>query len=424
MATLLPSAAPGVRPDPLEAAATALVRFGALMLRAGNVSFRAREGIERLSASMALDHTVSILSFDYIAVTAHEAGRSFTAERRVTGFAINADRIDALDRLAREAPCGTAAADIEARLDALERAPALRTIEIVSAAVAVACAAFAFLNGGGPIAMLAAGISGGIGQVLRTLLLGRRLNQFVVTALCAVIASTSYCSIIFGLLALGVSAPTHAAGFISSVLFLVPGFPLVAAFTDLAQGDLTVGVTRFAYCSMLVLAAGFGICIVSGAFGLSAAPPPPWPLGESTALLLRAVATTIGACGFAMLYNSPRRAVLTVGILALLGNDLRLGLHDAGMALPAATFLGALAVGLLASIGPVRAHGARIAVTVPGIILMVPGTPLYTALIGFGQGDIGDALTPLVTAAFIIGAMTVGLLTARLLTDRAWLYDR
>jgi uncharacterized membrane protein YjjB (DUF3815 family) len=111
-------------------------------------------------------------------------------------------------------------------------------------------------------------------------------------------------------------------------------------------------------------------------------------------------------------------------VLALLGNDLRLGLHDAGMALPVATFIGALAVGLLASLSPVRVHGPRIALTVPGIILMVPGTPLYTALIDFGQGDVVSALEPLVTAVFIIGAMTVGLLTARLLTDRAWLYDR
>ena len=233
-----------------------------------------------------------------------------------------------------------------------------------------------------------------------------------------------YCSIIFGLLALGVSTPTHAAGFISSVLFLVPGFPLVAAVTDLAQGDFTVGVTRFAYGSVLTLAGGFGVSMVSSTFGLSAAPFPPWPLGEPAALLLRAVATTIGACGFALLYDSPWRTVLTVGALALLGNDLRLGLHDAGMGLPVATFLGALAVGLLASLRPVRAHGPRIALTVRGIILMVPGTPLYTALIGFGQGDIVDALAPLVTAAFILGAMTVRLLTARLLTDRAWLYDR
>lgn len=424
MAKVLPNDAPAIRPIRLQVAATALARFGALMLRAGDVSFRAREGIERLSMAMGFDQAVCTLSFDAVGVTVYEANQSVTAVRRVTGFAINADRIGALDCLAREAPVGTTPEDVDTQLDALERAPALRMVYTVSAAVAVACGAFAFLNGGDLVVMLAAGIGGGGGQALRMKLLNRGLNQFMVTALCAIVASMVYCSIIFGLSLLAVIAPTHAAGFISSVLFLVPGFPLVAAVTDLAQGDFTVGVSRFAYGSMLTLAGGLGVSIVSSTVGLSATPLPPWPFSEPTMLLLRAVATTIGACGFAILYNSPWRTVLTVGVLALLGNDLRLGLHDAGMALPIATFIGALAVGLLASLSPVRGHGPRIALTVPGIILMVPGTPLYTALIDFGQGDVVSALEPLVTAVFIIGAMTVGLLTARLLTDRAWLYDR
>src|ERR1700693_780915 len=79
MGTLLPKAAPAVRPVRLKTAATGLARFGALMLRAGDVSVRAREGIERLSATMGLDHAVSTLSFDAIAVTVYEAGQSFTA---------------------------------------------------------------------------------------------------------------------------------------------------------------------------------------------------------------------------------------------------------------------------------------------------------------------------------------------------------
>jgi uncharacterized membrane protein YjjP (DUF1212 family) len=424
MGKLLSKDAPSALPVSPKAAATMLARFGALMLRAGDVSFRAREGIERLSTAMGLDHAVCILSFDSVGVTVYEASQSFTALRRVTGFGINAERIGILDRLAREVPRGTTPGEIGTQLDALERAPTLRTIRSVSVAVAVACAAFAFLNGGGPVAMLTASVGAGVGQALRMQLLLRGLNQFVVTALCAIVASTIYCSIIFGLLLLNITAPAHAAGFISSVLFLVPGFPLVAAVTDLAQGDLTVGVTRFAYGSMLTLAGGFGVSIVSGSFGLSATPISPWPFSEPAWLLLRAVATAIGAGGFAILYNSPWRTVLTVGVLALLGNDLRLGLHDAGVGLPVATFIGALAVGLLASTGLVRTHGPRIVATVPGIILMVPGTPLYTALIDFGQGDVVNALEPLVTATFIIGAMTVGLLTARLLTDRAWLYDR
>jgi hypothetical protein len=77
---------------------------------------------------------------------------------------------------------------------------------------------------------------------------------------------------------------------------------------------------------------------------LSSAPPPPPEFGETLTLLLRAIASFAGGCGFAILYNSSPRTVLAVGALALVGNELRLALHDAGMTLAPATFLGALAV--------------------------------------------------------------------------------
>jgi uncharacterized membrane protein YjjB (DUF3815 family) len=56
-------------------------------------------------------------------------------------------------------------------------------------------------------------------------------------------------------------------------------------------------------------------------------------------LLPRAAATFIGACGFASLYNSTWRTVRTVGLLALVGNEIKFGLNDAGMALASAPLL-------------------------------------------------------------------------------------
>jgi uncharacterized membrane protein YjjB (DUF3815 family) len=271
--------------------------------------------------------------------------------------------------------------------------------------------------------MIAAGAGGGFGQALRMRLLGLRLNQFIITTLCAIVASTIYCTFVAGLPLLGVAAPHHAAGFISSTLFLVPGFPLVAALVDLVQGEFSIGVTRLAYGAMLVIAGGFGICIVHGLANLPAAPPPPCRLDELAALLLRATSTFIGACGFAILYNSSWSIVWTVGVLALVGNDLRLGLHDAGMALAPATFIGALVVGLLATAARRFIDEPRIALTVPGTILMVPGTFLYTALVRFDQGDMVGALADAVPAMFIMGAMAIGLVTARFVTDWTLLYD-
>ena len=56
----------------------------------------------------------------------------------------------------------------------------------------------------------------------------------------------------------------HPAGFMSSVLFLVPGFPLVAALLDLLEHQTVAAFSRFAYGIMMFLAATFGLSIIVG----------------------------------------------------------------------------------------------------------------------------------------------------------------
>lgn len=418
---------PATGPEPqaeLAAAVAVLLRFGAMMLRAGTVSHRVRDGVDRLATAMGVAPVVLDLAFDGMTLTARRGGESHTAATRVVGYTVDAYRLGALERLAGAAQPGAAPAELERQLDAVEALLPLRRRMVVAIAAALACGGFASLNGGGPGAMLATAIGACIGQYLRMALLGRRVNQFVVTAVAAVVGSACYCLAAWLLARLGLDLPGNAAGFVSSVLFLVPGFPLVAALTDLMQSDLSVATTRLAYGLMLVLAGGFGVCMVAAAADLSAGAPPPWLLGAWPNLVLRGAASFIGAAGFAILYNSTTRTVWVVGLLGVIGNELRLGLHDAGMALAPATLIGALAVGMLATRAQRRLHEPRIALSVPGVIVMVPGTLLYEALIRFEQGDVTDALASAVPAVFIVGAMAIGLAAARLLADPARLYDR
>jgi uncharacterized membrane protein YjjP (DUF1212 family) len=408
-----------------------LLLYGDAMLRNGTVSFRVRESIERIGHALGLHQVTLHLAFDSITLTASNdlakgtrTGETVTSLRRVSGYGINAYRLGALERLGLEAKPGLTPSEVLARLAEIDRTPPLRGNITVILAVALACGAFAYLNQGNPSAMFAAAVGGGIGQGLRMKLLRQSLNQFVVTALCAILASTTYCLVALALARLGLGSLRHASGFVSSVLFLVPGFPLVAAVVDLVQNDLSVGVTRLAYGMMLVFAGGFGICMVAGGVGLSADAPQPWVISGAMATLLWETATFGGACGFSILYNSTWPTVVLVGLLALVGNNLRFGLHHWGMSLAPATFLGAFTVGLLATTVRQVVHEPRIAITVPGIIIMVPGTLAYEAIIHFEKGDVAGAMANALPAGFILGAMAIGLAAARLVSDRAWLHDR
>jgi uncharacterized membrane protein YjjP (DUF1212 family) len=96
---------------------------------------------------------------------------------------------------------------------------------------------------------------GGAGQGLRAWLARRSFNQYGVTALCALVASGVYVLIAMLCTQLGFGTSRHTAGFIASVLFLVPGFPLVGALLDLLQFETVVAISRLAYGVMIALTA-------------------------------------------------------------------------------------------------------------------------------------------------------------------------
>jgi uncharacterized membrane protein YjjP (DUF1212 family) len=409
---------------PLAEALEVLLRFGTLMLRAGDTAFRVRDSMGMVATSMGIEGLSLHITINGMTATVRRNGEQMTLASEVSPPGINAWRIGALERLARTRRPDLAPKDLAADLDAIEAVPPIHSIITVAGAIGLASGAFSYLNDGDMLGTGAAIAAGGLGQAARMLMFRRHLNQYAVTTLCAILASGVYCLIVAGISRQGFQ-PSDAVGFISSVLFLVPGFPLVAALLDLLQHQTVAGVTRLFYGMLILLAAAFGLSLVAAVAGLTSVPAASPPHGiELVPVLWRAVASFAGGCGFAILYNSSARTVLAVGLLSLLGNDLRLALQDLGMALPPATFFGAFAVGLLASLARARLRDPRIVLTVPGIIIMTPGIYAFQTIVLLNQGDILAAIQAGAVCCFIVGGMAMGLAAARFISERRWIIER
>src|SRR5262249_57788161 len=106
--------------------------------------------------------------------------------------------------------------------------------------------------------------------------------------------------------------------------------------------------------------------------GVDLAPPPRLEIPYALKLVFRAVASVAGGCAFAMLFNSPPRAVIAAGLVAIVANELRLGLIDAGMMLAPAAFFGALAIGIMALVLRRRLELPRAAPLVAPMLLLIP----------------------------------------------------
>ena len=215
----------------------------------------------------------------------------------------------------------------------------------------------------------------------------------------------------------------HEAGYICSMLFIIPGFPFITSGIDLAKLDLRSGLERLTYSVIIVLVATMFAWIMALILKLQPVDFLSIHLGTGSMLVFRLLASFCGVFGFSIMFNSPVPMTATAALIGALANTLRLELVDlAGLPPAAAAFIGALTAGLLASAIKQYNGYPRISLTVPSIVIMVPGLYLYRAIYNFGIMSLADAVSWFAAAAMIIMALPLGLIFARILTDRTFRY--
>jgi uncharacterized membrane protein YjjP (DUF1212 family) len=387
--------------------------FGGSMLAAGNTATRTREWIDLIAQKLGFDAVSVSLSPDCVAATARRSGEYVTAMREVGQPAINAWRIAELEKLANGVNPGGAAYEISLKLAEIESSTPLYSKTQIALAVAMASGCFAFINGAAATEMITAAIGGGFGQWMRTWLSARQFNPFGAAALSATTASGVFVMVATLMRHVGFEFAHYPAGFIASVLFLVPGFPLVAGLFDLLQNQTSGAIGRLAHGTMILLAVALGLSIVIEVAGFDLSREPPLELAYSLKLLLRAIASFVAAGGFAMLFNSSLRTVLAAGLLALAANSLRLALTDIGVMLAPAAFFVALVIGLAALLADDRFNVPRMAMTVAPIVIMMPGVYAFEMIVLFNHGRMDEALQASASCGFVVGALAMGLATAR-----------
>jgi uncharacterized membrane protein YjjB (DUF3815 family) len=109
-----------------------------------------------------------------------------------------------------------------------------------------------------------------------------------------------------------------------------------------------------------------------------------------------------------------------IGMVANVG---RLELVELGVPIQAAAAAAALLVGLLAAVVAPSLDVPRITVSVPAVVIMVPGATAYRAIYDVSTGDTVAALAFAVQATLVIAALAVGLAVSRMLTDQTWGFE-
>lgn len=405
--------------------ASVIGRVGLMMLSCGTGAWRVRTSMNRLSKELGVTCTVDVglMSIEF---NCFDGTDCVSQSLSIANTGVNTSKLYRMEQFVERFPeekTHMTGEQIHKKLDTIEKIHTLYSPAKLGFAAALACCAFTFLLGGGPVEMILAFIAAGVGNVIRTKLIKHHYTLFLNIAVSISAACLVY-DIYFRLAEIIFHIPAlHEAGYICSMLFIIPGFPFITSGIDLAKLDLRSGLERLTYSIIIILVATMFAWIMALLLKLQPQDFAVIHMNPLFHLVLRIIASFCGVFGFSIMFNSSVSMASTAAFIGAAANTLRLELVDfTGMPAAAAAFIGALTAGLLASLIK-KSHGyPRISLTVPSIVIMVPGLYLYRAIYNFGIMSLYEAVSWFSSAIMIIIALPLGLIFARILTDRTFRY--
>ena len=405
--------------------ASIIGRVGIMLLSCGTGAWRVRSSMNALAEVMGITCTadIGLMSIEY---TCFDGEEGFTQSLCLTNTGVNTSKLNRLENFIRDFEVEgkhMSGEQLHSFLDNIEKIHGLYSPIALGFAAALACGGFTFLLGGGPIEMLCAFIGAGIGNFIRCKLSKHHFTLF----LCIVSSVSAACLVYAGVLKiaellLGISIE-HEAGYICAMLFIIPGFPFITSGIDLAKLDMRSGIERLNYALIIILVATMTAWIMALLLHLQPVDFMKISLPVWGWILFRILASFCGVFGFSIMFNSPVRLAEVAAAIGAIANTLRLELVDIAKFPPAAAaFIGALTAGILASLIKNKVGYPRISVTVPSIVIMVPGLYLYKGFYNLGMMSLAVSASWFASAILIIAALPLGLIFARILTDKTFRY--
>ncbi len=395
-------------------------RVGLMMLSVGTGAWRVRASMNKISRALGItcNADIGLLSIEYTCI---ENGETFTNAISLNTTGVNTDKLNELESFTdgfAERAGKYSMEQFHMILDKFAEMKGNYKSWDLGLASGLACCAFTFLLGGGIFEMIGAFIGAGTGNFVRRKLLERHITLLGNVSVSVAAACTAYVLFIkLSELIFGIS-DIHQAGYICSMLFIIPGFPLITGGIDLAKLDLRSGLERITYALIIIVTATMTGWAAATVFRFAPANFEEQQIEPLMMLVFRLITSFLGVYGFSLMFNSPRRIAATAGCIGMIANTLRLELIDfADMPVGAAAFIGALSAGLMASALKKWIGWPRITLTVPSIVIMVPGMFMYKGIYYIVLNDIATGGLWLTKAFLIVLALPLGLIAARILTD-------
>lgn len=217
-----------------------LLNIGIALLTAGAHSRRVRVTMSRIAAAYEYELHVDI-GPKSISLTLHGSNTQevFTGTRSTDGVGVNFRIISGISSLSWAiTEKKWSINEIESELNRLLNLPHYPQL-VVLLVVGIAGAAFCYTFGGDPFEMLITFGATFCGLFIKQYLVRKSFNPYI----CTYISALSAALLIGAVYKAGTGLKLEHA-FTTSVLFLIPGVPMINSITDLIEGEILNGIER------------------------------------------------------------------------------------------------------------------------------------------------------------------------------------
>ena len=241
----------------LNKAGSFLSAYSALLLRSGSTCARLERNVGRMAATWNLSVDITIMPRHVsLYIKSDDGCDSNVFTESTSNPAISFEKITLLSQMSWEvAENGLGVEEAQARLNGVSQIKSAGKWWVLLA-VSGANGAFCRLFGGDMTAVAVVFVATLCGYYLKQLMLSKKIDVRIVFIVCAFVSSVLACA--DSLFSLG-QTPQVAIGV--SVLYLVPGIPLLNSFSDMIDRHYICFFSRMTDALVLVSCLSMGLCM-------------------------------------------------------------------------------------------------------------------------------------------------------------------
>lgn len=244
-------------PLPIQDVLDLALIAGLLVHQSGGDTARTSATIRRMALALGAERVDTVISSINIGLTLEKEGSRQTAFRKAPHMGANFTMLTAVEQVLlaleerRIGPDG--ARNI---LNDIANRPSAYPRSLIAIMVGISCGGFAALFNGDAVAISCTSIGSGFGMALRLFLHRHHYVPFMFAT-----ASSLTAMLITGLLLKLVHSDTPEAAMAASVLFLIPGVPLINGAADLFHANYLNGMVRIMMGIFFVIGIAVGVSL-------------------------------------------------------------------------------------------------------------------------------------------------------------------